>query len=67
MLITNGCTGQKACENLPGVGTWLYVKSEVDASRNVTMMPGHIGRQTHMLVLVQTDLGLLFLLLSLWR
>ena len=38
-LIRKGNVGQKACKNLSSVGMKLYVKSEGDACRNVSMMP----------------------------
>ena len=38
--------GWKACENLTGVGTKLYVKCEAHVCRTVNVMPGHTDRQT---------------------
>ena len=38
--------GRKAYENISGVGMRLYVKSEVDACRNVSVMSGQTDRQT---------------------
>ena len=36
-----GSMGWKASENLPSFGMRLYVKSEGDACRDVSMMPGY--------------------------
>ena len=51
-LVGKGSMRQKACENLPGVGIRLYGKFEINAYRNVSIVPGHIDRQTDPLFLM---------------
>ena len=46
MLIRKGSEGRKACDYLPGVRLRLQAKSEVDARRNVNVLPGQTDRQT---------------------
>ena len=45
-LIGTGSMGRKACENFPGIGMWLSVKSEGGAYINESVMPGQTDRQT---------------------
>ena len=46
VLIRHGSMGEKASENLPSAEVMLYVKLEVDACKNVSVMPRHTGAQT---------------------
>ena len=45
-LSRKGNVSRKACENLPGVETRLYVKSEVRVCRNVSVISGHTDTPT---------------------